>query len=198
MLPDVNQDSSMRVRDNQRRSRARRKEYIQELEIRLRHCERSGIQASQELQVAARNVALENVRLRTLLKTHGVAENEIDGCVNAANQELQAAGSRAKAGANPADAVQHDAVEREAPLRRATAMQISEAPFNARQHSQSAVSAIHHDQNLTSCETAAWMIANLRGLDNTDAVRAELGCSDKTYCTVNNLEVFNQLDDSFS
>ncbi|KAL3955510.1 hypothetical protein ACCO45_011073 [Purpureocillium lilacinum] len=39
-----------RIRDNQRRSRARRKEYLQELEQRLRACELQGIEASAEVQ----------------------------------------------------------------------------------------------------------------------------------------------------
>lgn len=54
----------IRVRDNQRRSRARRKEYIQELEVKLRRWESLGAQASLEIQAAARNVSEENARLR--------------------------------------------------------------------------------------------------------------------------------------
>lgn len=55
---------SARVRDNQRRSRARRKEYLQELESKLRKCEASGVQASVDIQLAARSVSEENARLR--------------------------------------------------------------------------------------------------------------------------------------
>lgn len=53
-----------RVRDNQRRSRARRKEYLQELESKLRKCEAAGVQASIGIQLAARGVTEENARLR--------------------------------------------------------------------------------------------------------------------------------------
>lgn len=53
-----------RVRDNQRRSRARRKEYLQELEAKLKRCEASGVQASVDIQIAARAVSAENARLR--------------------------------------------------------------------------------------------------------------------------------------
>lgn len=53
-----------RVRDNQRRSRARRKEYLQELESKLRKCEAAGVQASIDIQLAARGVTEENARLR--------------------------------------------------------------------------------------------------------------------------------------
>ncbi|PPJ56828.1 hypothetical protein CBER1_10155 [Cercospora berteroae] len=61
-----------RVRSNQRRSRARRKEYVQELEERVRCCERQGVQATAEVQAAAKKIAAENVYLRQLLHKNGV------------------------------------------------------------------------------------------------------------------------------
>lgn len=67
-----------RIRDNQRRSRARRKEYLQELEARLRQCELHGIEASAEIQLAARKVADENRKLRGLLALHGIGEDSIE------------------------------------------------------------------------------------------------------------------------
>ncbi|KAK0512091.1 hypothetical protein JMJ35_005219 [Cladonia borealis] len=53
-----------RVRENQRRSRARRKEYLEELEARLRSYESLGVQASMDIQLSARAVLGENARLR--------------------------------------------------------------------------------------------------------------------------------------
>lgn len=67
-----------RIRDNQRRSRARRKEYVQDLEARLRRVELQGVEAATEIQAAARRVADENRRLRALLARHGVADDAID------------------------------------------------------------------------------------------------------------------------
>jgi hypothetical protein len=67
-----------RIRDNQRRSRARRKEYLQELEARLRSCELLGIEASSEIQVAARRVADENRKLRALLSQNGIGDGEVE------------------------------------------------------------------------------------------------------------------------
>lgn len=66
-----------RIRDNQRRSRARRKEYLQELEARLRQCELQGIEASSEIQQAARRVADENKKLRGLLAQYGVRDDSV-------------------------------------------------------------------------------------------------------------------------
>ncbi|KAM3420486.1 hypothetical protein BST61_g3755 [Cercospora zeina] len=65
-------DELARVRSNQRRSRARRKEYVQELEERVRRCERQGVQATAEVQAAARKIAAENAYLRQLLQKNGI------------------------------------------------------------------------------------------------------------------------------
>ena len=67
-----------RIRDNQRRSRARRKEYLQELEAKNRECEQAGVQASAEVQQAAKKVLEENRRLRALLRQQGYADAQID------------------------------------------------------------------------------------------------------------------------
>ncbi|KAF2459235.1 hypothetical protein BDY21DRAFT_275531, partial [Lineolata rhizophorae] len=61
-----------RIRDNQRRSRARRKEYLQELEGKFRNCQQLGVEASAEIQAAARKVLEENKRLRSLLRQKGL------------------------------------------------------------------------------------------------------------------------------
>jgi hypothetical protein len=66
-----------RIRDNQRRSRARRREYLQELEQRLRVYELQGVEASSEVQHAARRVAEENRQLRGLLNRHGIGDDYI-------------------------------------------------------------------------------------------------------------------------
>ncbi|KAL8849145.1 MAG: hypothetical protein Q9221_005868 [Calogaya cf. arnoldii] len=57
------QNSTTRIRDNQRRSRARRKEYILELEAKVRGYEQRGVTASAEIQTAARKVDAENKAL---------------------------------------------------------------------------------------------------------------------------------------
>ena len=64
----------MRLRENKRRSRARQKEYLQQLERRCRDYEQSDVQATVEMQVAARKVAEENRLLRSLLKKMGAED----------------------------------------------------------------------------------------------------------------------------
>jgi hypothetical protein len=78
LTPSQEKANLARIRDNQRRSRARRKEYLQELEARLRQCELHGIEASAEIQMAARKVADENKKLRALLAQHGIRDDTIE------------------------------------------------------------------------------------------------------------------------
>jgi hypothetical protein len=70
--------ASVRVRDNQRRSRARQKEFVAWLQQKVQDYERRGVEATLEMQRAARVVAIENSRLRSLLARHGVSAEEVD------------------------------------------------------------------------------------------------------------------------
>lgn len=81
-----------RIRDNQRRSRQRRKEYLQELETKVRDFEHQQVQATVEMQSAARRVndqnkllqlrnkrlKAENAGLREVLSDYGVADTEVE------------------------------------------------------------------------------------------------------------------------
>lgn len=68
---------TIRVRENQRRLRARRKELIEDLQQRLREYEDREIQKTISVQIAARHVAIENAKLRELLISKGVSSQEI-------------------------------------------------------------------------------------------------------------------------
>ncbi|KAL4965965.1 uncharacterized protein BDV14DRAFT_199417 [Aspergillus stella-maris] len=70
--------NAARIRDNQRRSRARRKDYIRELEERVQSYEKLGVTAMQEVQAAGRKVAQENKWLRELLGLHGISDLQIN------------------------------------------------------------------------------------------------------------------------
>ncbi|KAF2125093.1 hypothetical protein P153DRAFT_400586 [Dothidotthia symphoricarpi CBS 119687] len=72
-------DDLTRIRDNQRRSRTRRKELVQDLQARVHAFEARGVAATQEMQRAARKVAVENGRLRELLARRGVGRGEVEG-----------------------------------------------------------------------------------------------------------------------
>ncbi|KAF3169470.1 hypothetical protein EYR41_007685 [Orbilia oligospora] len=61
-----------RICENKRRDRARKKEYVEELERKLRDYQQQGVQAVPEIQVAALRVVEQNIRLRELLRRVGV------------------------------------------------------------------------------------------------------------------------------
>lgn len=65
------------MRDNQRRSRARRREHLLELEHRIRTYELQGIEASSEVQQAARRVADENRLLRGIITRQGISDDYV-------------------------------------------------------------------------------------------------------------------------
>ncbi|KAK2052377.1 hypothetical protein LY76DRAFT_341692 [Colletotrichum caudatum] len=67
-----------RVRNNQRNSRARKKEYVLDIEKKLREFQSQGVEASAEIQKAARQVVHENHKLRQLLYTLGLNDTRIE------------------------------------------------------------------------------------------------------------------------
>ncbi|KAL6807093.1 hypothetical protein GGI42DRAFT_341250 [Trichoderma sp. SZMC 28013] len=79
--PDNSAKSSaaaIRIRENQRRSRARRKEYVEGMQRKLQDFETKGVAATLEMQQAAREVAIENSRLRLLLAHNGVTVDAVE------------------------------------------------------------------------------------------------------------------------
>ncbi|PFH61175.1 hypothetical protein XA68_18058 [Ophiocordyceps unilateralis] len=70
--------SAIRIRENQRRSRARRKEYVESMERRIQEYERRGVEATLEMQQAARTVAVENGRLRLMLAHMGAGASDVE------------------------------------------------------------------------------------------------------------------------
>ncbi|KAI1647954.1 uncharacterized protein F4817DRAFT_364921 [Daldinia loculata] len=67
-----------RIRDNQRRSRARRKEYVKSLEERLGLYKRQGAEVTLHIQRAAQRVAEHNQKMRILLNTLGFDDEKIN------------------------------------------------------------------------------------------------------------------------
>ncbi|KAI6772795.1 hypothetical protein HG530_003753 [Fusarium avenaceum] len=77
-------------RENQRRSRARQRELVDELQTRVREYERRDGQATLEMQRVARAVAGENAALRGLLAAKGVLAEEVEAHVEAVKREERA------------------------------------------------------------------------------------------------------------
>lgn len=108
--------SAIRIRENQRRSRARRKEYVEGMERRIQEYERRGVEATLEMQQAARTVAIENARLRAMLSQLGASAAEVDDFLQSsqdqdAAQTLSSVRLRAadqQAGATPLETTPSD------------------------------------------------------------------------------------------
>ncbi|CZR58465.1 uncharacterized protein PAC_08357 [Phialocephala subalpina] len=78
-MPNTSQDDTLtRVRDNQRRCRARRRAYIQELEAKLQDCETIGIEPDvKTYRSTVEKLKDENRRLRELLDQVGVSGRDV-------------------------------------------------------------------------------------------------------------------------
>lgn len=225
----------IRVRDNQRRSRARRKEYIQHLEQRLRSFETLGVAASQEIQQAGRKVAEENALLRSLLVLRGVTEDEIEAFLKSHDEYTPGGMLRSAPAIN---------CSVKPPIRQWVVLGVSQRNFDgtsnisprteeidgqnvptygqsvevhtyanrqelttdrASPNSPADIPGIaptpqgfNGDQrekgHFTSCESAARIIAGLRGYSDTHEVRSELGCGADADCMVKNLNLFEMFD----
>lgn len=124
--------NSSRLRENQRRSRARKKEYLLSLEARFQACQRTGIEANIDIQIAAKKVVRENLILRGMLKMRGVTVGEIEktlkdggeGCMDgqtAVEGVLKVLGKRPCSGGGPTVAMQCKPTGAPPPLPRAAA-----------------------------------------------------------------------------
>ncbi|KAI6093543.1 hypothetical protein F4821DRAFT_1658 [Hypoxylon rubiginosum] len=66
-MTSSDKENLKRIRDNQRRSRARRRQYIRELEVQIESYKARGIEVTTEIQRAARRVVEQNKKMRALL-----------------------------------------------------------------------------------------------------------------------------------
>ncbi|TDZ29584.1 hypothetical protein CTRI78_v010710 [Colletotrichum trifolii] len=82
--------NAIRIRDNQRRSRARHKEFVDELQRKVQEYEKRGIEASVQMQKAARDVSIENARLKALLASRGVSSDQVEAYLKSFDEESKA------------------------------------------------------------------------------------------------------------
>ncbi|KAH7120885.1 hypothetical protein B0J11DRAFT_438128, partial [Dendryphion nanum] len=173
---------STRIRDNQRRSRARRKDLIEQLQNRVHEFEIKGVSATQEMQRAARKVDQENTRLRALLSLHGISHEEVDTYLRSFD-EIRDRLDSSTVVANNLLPVQDGVLE----------VKNTSTCFCApttRVRDQSPNSGLE-----ISCETAATIIADMRGDGDKERVRASLGCRKGEECNVKNTIVLQIMDE---
>ena len=94
--------SILQNRESQRRSRARHRELVEDMQRRLREYELRGAENNLQIQRAARAVALENERLRRLLARHGVSAAEVETFLRACGDEDNCPSSSSAVPARPA------------------------------------------------------------------------------------------------
>jgi hypothetical protein len=87
----------VRLRNNQRRSRERRKEYIEDIKKRLLEYESKGVDASMKIEHNAKQMAEENKHLRALLAQQGISEQYIQQYVHAAQNGFDTSASNSDA-----------------------------------------------------------------------------------------------------
>ncbi|KAL9124623.1 MAG: hypothetical protein Q9217_006062 [Psora testacea] len=186
--PPPNADR-IRVRNNQRRARARQKEYIQNLETRLQHYERKGVEATIEVQNAARAVAEENARLREEnRRLHGELlelRNLMEGAPATSEQVIQ---DQAK---------DLEIQEPSAPVQESEIDKRCGSNESAATGSGCMTSSMTLEEDTSSCEYAAHIITSMRADVSTDDLRAELGCADTQEwksCKVDNGRLFLAVD----
>lgn len=124
--------SAVRIRENQRKARARRKELIDDLRRRTHDYEIQGVMATAHVQEAARKVLLENRRLRALLVEKGVLAAEIEASLYGCRYDA----SVTPAPANPASAHTIDTQ--------------SQAALSAENHQSAPMHASHTTDQLVS------------------------------------------------
>ncbi|KAL2802999.1 hypothetical protein BJX63DRAFT_413350 [Aspergillus granulosus] len=200
-----------RIRDNQRRSRARRKEYIRELEERVQGYERLGVSATQEVQAAGRKVAQENEWLRELLSLHGISESQVNQYLasrrneNAApvspvfgrqeGHEISTTMLATKQHAHHHVPMSHST---HASREQYTAAVSDEEPVPEErigngQADDLPLAAGRDDETSMSCEAAANIIAGMHDYPDRSMIRERLGCG-STDCRVRHLAIFEMLD----
>ncbi|KAF3169460.1 hypothetical protein EYR41_007678 [Orbilia oligospora] len=209
--------NAIRIRNNQRRSRAKHKELVNSLQQRLREYEAQSIQASAEMQRAARKVALENKRLRMLLQQKGVSSAEVDRYVSSFESGLQFEA--------PRDLVSRHRKSQNFALNEIYQKVVSHSPGSSENEgvpsnmddgvvtlgsknmtlgdtiAKSRCEGIESSTSPadsgfeTSCEKAADIILQMRGDDDEQSVFSRLGCGRPGSCTMRNTTIFQLLDE---
>ncbi|KAI0174602.1 hypothetical protein BJ166DRAFT_151977 [Pestalotiopsis sp. NC0098] len=212
-------------RQAQQRSRARHRDYVAGLEMRIAEYERRGVHATLEMQRAAREVAATNERLLALLALRGVSQQEVEAFLGEQNshvpdpvpdEDADAAGAAPRihgAAATMEDSGSGPTCHRSSQdTRRGEDSGSRPADLLHRRHAQNVCMPLSQQDSplgqveertasalskeVTSCETAATMIVNLRGTaEGLSEARQALGCSGNMPCSVKNTHLFQLMSE---
>ncbi|KAI9897865.1 hypothetical protein N3K66_007721 [Trichothecium roseum] len=207
--------SVMQDRENQRRSRARRKDYVQDLETRLREYERRGVGATVEMQQAARAVEAENSALRSILADF-LAPREIEARLRAAGGDMPAVsdGLRTHSTDNASfkqEQEQQQQQQQQQPLYSHQDARNLLGPQETNSHrtnyEPASRNSPHADVDVQyhpalkastmekSCTEAALILSQLGGHSDARRFRNSLGCVGDEECVVRNTVLMQMMDE---
>lgn len=212
-------------RQAQQRSRARHRDYVAGLEMRITEYERQGVHATLEMQRAARQVAATNERLLALLALRGVSQQEIQAFLaepishvpdSVPDVDADAAGATPRihgAAATMEDSGSGPTCHRSSQDTRRDEDSGSQRTDSLhRRHAQNVCTPLSQQVSplgqvsgrtagalsteVTSCETAATIILNLRGdAGGLSEARQALGCAGNMPCSVKNTHLFQLMSE---
>lgn len=175
-------------RENQRRSRMRQKELLDEMRQRIERYERDGIQATASMQASARLVDAENTALRSLLAAKGVTPDEI-------HNHLMLNGIIRPS--TPAPMIQSAPKLQVLPEDQGTDVVCGsvETGRSSQLDDNGVAEGRQMDQAGTrmSCDVAASIVADVAGHDDRGYARSALGCTTSD-CSVKTSRVFDIID----
>lgn len=202
-------DLTLRNRKNQQNFRARRQQYVRELEQRLKSYESHRVEVTKQVQLAAQRVARENWILRGILKDRLMMTDEDI-------RDILQNGTYTQTGASHFPAPQDDLAEaaaeipRESPdilhtvLRSQSSSNQQPQALSDMSLSSSRTADVPNSHALNtpgldsgidamSCEVAAEILASIQVNATTEDMRRELGCGKQDTCQVRNKDVFQVL-----
>ncbi|KAK0649474.1 hypothetical protein B0T16DRAFT_131883 [Cercophora newfieldiana] len=200
-LSQIKTDSSVQQnRESQRRSRARRRELVEDLQRRVAEYERRDARATEAMQVAARSVVEENRRLRALLGSDMRAERtddsgvggceDVPGCCGNATLE---AGKALSSEGEGNMARQDQPADKCNGFGKEGCCADEDVDRGSSLGKETATSTTHE----TSCEEAVAILRELQKGRHIDSeqVRTALGCSSAETCLVKNTRLFQVMDE---
>ncbi|KAL1890773.1 hypothetical protein Sste5346_008098 [Sporothrix stenoceras] len=184
------------LRENQRRARARQKELIEDMRQRLRTYENEGVQASLDMQSAARAVAAENRCLRTLLAQYGMSYEAVDEFLRnngVGRTTIPAAGPPAMPQDTLREIPQDISQDRPKDAPRESPPGTFSPCTTTTPISPRDLSRAPSPGTLMDCDIAASIVADLHGHGDHNLARTTLGCSTGS-CSVKTTQVFSIID----
>lgn len=191
-------------RENQRRSRARHRDFINDLQRRVQEYEERDAQASAEMQRVARVVAEDNAFLRELLAIKGVERDEIQGFLDArrAQQMVSSRSVEASPVHGHGQQPSWEQIKFQSPqpvfVKAGDGERQMPGYYGFADDSTSSTGSTLREQSQSRdemhCSEAASILAQLRGGSDRSAAHVALGCAEGMNCSIRNTDLLHVMD----